>query len=478
MEFTNPTIIFKSMKKRFLSVMFFSAAFLALQAQEGKGGITPDMLGQIKQSYQGTAADKALRNAIGNNDIRKLSLNQENLTGMDTHFSIKVNSKGITDQQSSGRCWLFTGLNVMRAKALAKHDFPSFEFSQVYSFFWDQLEKANLFLQGVIDTGKSPMNDKTVEWLFQHPLSDGGTFTGVADIVSKYGLVPKEAMPETHSSENTSRMANLISLKLKEFGLRLRDLVASGAKPAALEKEKTAMLGTVYRMLVLNLGVPPTEFDYVRRDAKGNPLETEHHTPMSFLEKYGDRQLLSNYVMLMNDPSREYYKCYEIDYDRHRYDGKNWTYVNLPIEDIKEMAIASLKDSTMMYFSCDVGKFLNSERGLLDVKNYDYESLMGVSFGMDKKQRIQTFASGSSHAMTLMAVDLDKENKPVKWMVENSWGAGSGYKGHLIMTDEWFNEYMFRLVVETKYVPAKVMELFKQKPIRLPAWDPMFAEEE
>ena len=466
------------MKKRFLSVMFFSAAFLALQAQEGKGGITSGMLDQIKQSYQGTAADKALRNAIGNNDIRKLSLNQENLTGMDTHFSVKVNSKGITDQQSSGRCWLFTGLNVMRAKALAKHDLPSFEFSQVYSFFWDQLEKANLFLQGVIDTGKSPMNDKTVEWLFQHPLSDGGTFTGVADIVSKYGLVPKEAMPETHSSENTSRMANLISLKLKEFGLQLRDKVAKGAKPAELEKEKTAMLGTVYRMLVLNLGVPPTEFDYVRCDAKGNPLETEHHTPMSFLEKYGDRQLLSNYVMLMNDPSREYYKCYEIDYDRHRYDGKNWTYVNLPIEDIKEMAIASLKDSTMMYFSCDVGKFLNSERGLLDVKNYDYESLMGVSFGMDKKQRIQTFASGSSHAMTLMAVDLDKEGKPVKWMVENSWGAGSGYKGHLIMTDEWFNEYMFRLVVETKYVPAKVMELFKQKPIRLPAWDPMFAEEE
>ena len=159
----------------------------------------------------------------------------------------------------------------------------------------------------------------------------------------------------------------------------------------------------------------------------------------------------------MNDPSREYYKCYEIDYDRHRYDGKNWTYVNLPVEDIKEMAIASLKDSTMMYFSCDVGKFLNSERGLLDVKNYDYESLMGTTFGMDKKQRIQTFSSGSSHAMTLMAVDLNKDGKPVKWMVEN--------------------EYMFRLVVETKYVPAKVMELFKQKPVRLPAWDPMFAEE-
>lgn len=466
------------MKKRFLSVIVFSAAFFSLQAQEGKGGINPGMLEQIKQSYEGNAFDKALRNAIGNNDIRKLSLNQENLQGMDTHFSIKVDSKGITDQKSSGRCWLFTGLNVMRAKTLAEYGFQSFEFSQVYPFFWDQLEKANLFLQGIIDTGKSPMSDKTVEWLFQHPLSDGGTFTGVADIVSKYGLVPKEVMPETNSSENTSRMASLISLKLKEYGLQLRDRIAEGAKPAVLEKEKTAMLGNIYRMLVLNLGVPPTEFDYVRRDAKGNPLETEHHTPMSFLEKYGDKQLLTNYVMLMNDPSREYYKCYEIDYDRHRYDGKNWTYVNLPVEDIKEMAIASLKDSTMMYFSCDVGKFLNSERGLLDVKNYDYESLMGTTFGMDKKQRIQTFSSGSSHAMTLMAVDLNKDGKPVKWMVENSWGAGTGYQGHLIMTDDWFNEYMFRLVVETKYVPAKVMELFKQKPIRLPAWDPMFAEEE
>lgn len=365
----------------------------------------------------------------------------------------------------------------MRAKTLARYGFQSFEFSEIYPFFWDQLEKSNLFLQGIIDTAKSPLEDPTVEWLLKHPLSDGGTFTGVADIVSKYGLVPKSAMPETNSSENTARMAALISLKLKEYALQLRDLAAKGATPAALEKEKTAMLGTVYRMLVLNLGVPPTEFDYVRTDAKGNPVETEHHTPMSFLEKYGDKQLLTDYVMLMNDPSREYYKCYEIDYDRHRYDGRNWTYVNLPVEDIKQMAVASLKDSTMMYFSCDVGKFLNSERGLLDVKNYDYESLMGTTFGMNKKQRIQTFSSGSSHAMTLMAVDLDKNGKPVKWMVENSWGADSGYSGHLIMTDDWFNEYMFRLVVETKYVPAKIMELFKQKPVRLPAWDPMFAEE-
>lgn len=461
--------------KKHITLACLAALTLTVQAQQG--GISNEMLKQIQSSYKNTSADKAIRNAIGGTDIRKLSLNQENQQGLDTDFSIKVESKGITDQQSSGRCWLFTGLNVMRAKAIARYNLPSLEFSQAYSFFWDQLEKSNLFLQGVIDTAKEPMSNQTVEWLFKHPLSDGGTFTGVADIVSKYGLVPKEVMPETYSSEHTSQMSSLIGLKLKEYGLELRESVQKGMDARKIEARKTEMLETVYRILVLNLGVPPTEFDYVRKDVKGNPVETEHHTPMSFLEKYGDKNLLTNYVMVMNDPSREYYKCYEIDFDRHRYDGKNWTYVNLPVEEIKEMAIASLKDSTRMYFSSDVTQ-LDSKRGLLDVNNYDFGSLLGTTFGMDKKQRIQTFASMSAHAMTLMAVDLDENGKPKKWMVENSWGAQSGYKGHLIMTDEWFNEYMFRLVLEIKYVPKKVLDVFKQKPVRLPAWDPMFAPEE
>lgn len=466
------------MNKRILSTFVFCTLFYFVQAQAVKGGVSNAMLRQIEKSYQGTPTDKAIRNAIGGNDIRKLALDQDNLKGMDTHFSVKVNSKGITDQKSSGRCWLFTGLNVMRAKTIAKHHLGSFEFSQNYPFFYDQLEKANLFLQGIIDTSDKPMDDKIVEWLFRNPLSDGGTFTGVVDIVGKYGLVPKEVMPETNSSENTARMASLMTLKLREQGIQLRELASQGAKPTALEKMKMEMLGTIYRMLVLNLGVPPTEFTWTQYNAQGEPVETATYTPLSFLKKYGDESLLNNYVMLMNDPSREYYKCYEIDFDRHRYDGRNWTYVNLPVEEIKEMAIASLKDSTMMYFSCDVGKFLNSERGLLDIKNYDYESLMGTTFGMNKKQRIQSFASSSSHAMTLMAVDLDKSGKPRKWLVENSWGAAAGHQGSIILTDEWFDEYMFRLVVETKYVPLKVVEVLKQKPIRLPAWDPMFTGEE
>jgi bleomycin hydrolase len=466
------------MKRNKLWMAFFALAIaLSVQSQQTNGGISSEMLLQIKQSYQGTATDRALRNAITNNDINKLAVNLDDKNNFDTYFSNKVDGKGITNQKSSGRCWLFTGLNVFRSKIIAKHNLSDFQFSHNYPFFWDQLEKANLFLQGIIDTRDKLPDDKMVEWLFKNPLSDGGQFTGVADILTKYGVVPADIMAETYNSDNTRMMANLISLKLKEFGLQLREQAAIGTKVTDLGKQKTEMLGVVYRMLVLTLGEPPASFTWTLRDAKENSVSTKEYTPQSFYQEFIGADLKNNYVMLMNDPSRAYYKLYEIDFDRHAYDGKNWTYVNLPADDIKEMAIRSIKDSTMMYFSCDVGKFFDRERGLLDVNYYDYGSLMGTTFSMDKKQRIQTFSSGSSHAMTLMAVDLNKDGKPGKWMVENSWGPGAN-NGHLIMTDEWFNEYMFRLVIESQYVTDKVKEILKQEPTRLPAWDPMFAEEE
>ena len=453
-------------------IVFMGLVFTLTSVTAQKGGITPEILSQIEQSYVPTASDKAIYNAMAGTSISVLAKNHENLTNFDTHFSNKVVSHGITDQKQSGRCWLFTGLNVLRAQMMAKYGLDEMEFSENYCFFYDQLEKANLFLQGIIDTREKPMDDKMVEWLFQHPISDGGQFTGISDIIEKYGLVPASVMPETYSSENTSQIAQLIGWKLKEFGLKLREEFGKGAKEAELEQQKVEMLGTVYRMLALAFGEPVKQFSWTIKGV------TKEYTPQSFYKEFLGNDLTGNYVMLMNDPSREFYKCYEIDYDRHVYDGRNWTYINLPIEEIKSMAIQSIKDSTMMYFSCDVGKYLDSKRGTLDLNNYDYESLMGTTFNMDKKQRIQTFASGSSHAMTLMAVDLDKDGNPKKWMVENSWGTDAGYQGHLIMTDEWFDEYMFRLVVERKYVPQNILNMLQQKPIRLPAWDPMFAPEQ
>lgn len=467
------------MKKKFLLSLVLAAPALLLSAQTaGKGGISQEMLQEIKKAQPAPESTAALRNALAGTSINQLATVANNPATTDTYFSNTVPSKGITDQQSSGRCWLFTGMNVMRAQMIKKYSLGEFQFSQSYSFFYDQLEKSNLFLQAVIDNAKKPMDDKLVEWLFKNPLSDGGTFCGVIDAVSKYGIVPAEAMPESFSANNTGRMASILTLKLREYGLTLRKAVANGEKPAALEKRKTQMLGTIYHILSICLGEPVQEFTWTRKDASGKPVETKKYTPRSFYEEYVGTDLKNTYVMLMNDPSRPYHKTYTIDMDRHSYDGMQWTYLNLPMDEIKQMAIASIKDSVMMYYSCDVGKFLNSKTGILSLDNYDYASLFSTDFPMSKAERISTFASASSHAMTLMAVDLDANGKPTKWMVENSWGATSGHKGHLIMTDEWFDEYSFRLVVDKKYVPAATLELLKQKPTLLPAWDPLFAGEQ
>ena len=459
-------------------ILFTLLALLSMgHASAQNGGISPEMLSEIRKACPATAETRALRNALAGTSINQLALAAENPALTDTYFSNEVPSKGVTDQKSSGRCWLFTGLNVFRARMIKKYELGKFEFSQSYCFFYDQLEKANLFLQATIDNAKKPMDDKTVEWLFKNPLSDGGTFCGVQDVVTKYGLVPAEVMPESFAANNTSRMSDLIALKLREYGLALRAAVAKGEKPAALQKRKTEMLTTVYRMLTICLGTPPAEFTWTRKDAYGKPVETKTYTPLSFYETYVGDDLKNNYIMVMNDPSRPYHKTYTIEYDRHSYDGCQWTYVNLPMDEIKPLAIASIKDSTMLYFSCDVGKCYNSKTGILSLANYNYADLFGTDFPMNKADRIRTFASASSHAMTLMAVDLDANDKPTKWKVENSWGANSGVAGHLIMTDGWFDEYMFRVVVDKKYVPENILKLSQQKPILLPAWDPLFAED-
>ena len=462
------------MKKFFTTTLLVITAISVVTAQKNEGGIDAKMLEKIKSGYTASAEQKAVKNALASTSIATLAINGDNLAMCDTHFSHRVKTRGITDQKSSGRCWLFTGLNVLRAKMIDKHNLSQFEFSQNYLSFYDLLEKSNLFLQAVIDTRSLAFDDRKVDWLFAHPIGDGGQFTGVSNLVMKYGAVPKEAMPETYQSNNTRNMRTILSLKLREYGLALRAAKSDKAASAL----KVEQLTEIYRILVECLGVPPTEFEWTHRNRKGEVISTERYTPKAFYDKYIGEELEKNYIMIMNDPTREYSKVYEIEYDRHVYDGENWLYINLPIERVKEMAIASIKDNTAMYFSCDVGKFLDRKKGTLDLANFDYESLFNTSFPMDKRERVMTHASGSSHAMTLIAVDLDKEGKPRKWMVENSWGAKSGYKGNLIMTDEWFNEYMFRLVVERKYVPQDILDMLNQKPILLPAWDPMFAPEE
>lgn len=467
-------LFIERMKKIILLSVAVAASFSLLSAQD-KGGITPQMLQQIQKKTELTPSQKALRNALAGTSIKKLAINSENRFKYDRDFKYQVRLVGITDQQSSGRCWLFTGQNVLRAKIIEQYKLSGFKFSAVYPFFFDQLEKANLFLQAMIDNVDKADDDRLVQWLFRHPLQDGGQYTGISDILTKYGAVPEEVMPETYSSSHTGEMARLLSMSLREGGLAIRQAHADKKSQADLEKIKETYLTDVYRILKMCLGTPPQSFSYTLKDKDGQQISTKTYTPQSFLkEMLPGEDLKTDFVMLMNDPTRPYYKTYEIAYDRHSYDGQNWTYINVPMEEIKQMAMASIKGNEMMYFSCDVGKELNSSDGTLDLNNYNYEDIFDVKFKMDKAQRIHSFASASSHAMTLIGVDVDEQENPTKWLIENSWGAKSGYEGKLVMTDRWFEEYMFRLVVNKKYLSPKVKALLGQKPILLPPWDPMF----
>ena len=466
--------------KKLLCTLLAVGSLTVASAQTKPGGISGEMLRDIQKEQQADPVNRALINAVAVNSIDALSTNRQNAGALDTYFSVETKKQSITDQKSSGRCWMFSGFNVLRSNYTRQHsDSIQLELSQAYLFVWDQLEKANLMLQGCVDTGKLPIDDPRVRFFFKSPIGDGGTFCGVSDLAEKYGLVPAEVMPESYSSDNTSKMRSLIASKLREYGLQLRDMAQKDRKQNSIDKAKTRMLSQIYRMIIMTIGEPPQKFTYAFKDKNGKALgPAREYTPQSFYQEVVGGPLNGTFIMAMNDPRRPYYKTYEVEYDRHTYDGHNWRYVNLPMEDIEQMAIASLKDGRKLYSSYDVGKFLDRKRGYADIENFDYESLFGTTFGMDKAQRISTFDSGSTHAMTLTAVDLDENGQVKKWKVENSWGASWGQQGCLIMSARWFREYMFRLVVDKKYVPENILQAAESEPVMVMPEDPLFLPDE
>lgn len=451
-----------------LFLFLFSGSVFAQKISESE-------LKEIQSSFVKDANTMAIRNVLTNEKSIKDNTQNWDVQGkVDHFFKYKVQVKGVTNQYSSGRCWMFTSMNVLRPLVMKKYSIDAFDFSHNYSYFWDVLEKSNLFLENIIATANKEVDDREVVTFFSSPVGDGGVWNLFYNVAGKYGIVPQSVMPESEHSNNTNQMISLLNERLRAGGYVIRELAVKGEKEKTLRTEKTSVLKDVYRILALCLGEPPAQFTW-RYKTKDGQIKSLTTTPKEFYnsivpEDYNPK----SYVMVMNDPTRDYYKVYEIKNYRNTIEGINWVYLNLPNEEIKASALASIKDNEPMYSSCDVGKQMDKDNGILDVNNYNYESLFGINLKMDKKARILTRQSGSSHAMLLIACDTDENDVPVKWELENSWGSTSGHNGYLTLTDEWFSEYMFRLVINKKYLSSKAIGSLDQKPILLPVWDYMF----
>ena len=459
------------MNKKTLMTFFGAAMTLATaQAQQ----LTADDVAEIQKSFVADGPTTALQNALTQEvNLKKLALNRKLQGQVDHYFKYRVDVKGITDQKQSGRCWMFTSMNVLRPRVMKQLNLPAFDFSHNYCYFWDIFEKSNLFLTNAVATADREITDRDVEFYFKNPVGDGGVWNLFYNIAMKYGVVPQSVMPETAHSNNTGQMTSVINERLRAGGYALRQMVSEGKSAADVAKARKEVLKDVYRILSLCLGTPPQEFTW-RYETTDHQIKQLHTTPQEFFKSIiPDDYAPDTYVMIMNDPTRPYYQTYEIQNYRNTAEGLNWLYLNLPNDVIKQAAIASIKNNEPMYASCDVAQY-DSREGVCDSKMYDYESLLGVKMSMDKKARILTRQSGSAHAMTLIAVDTDDNERPLKWQFENSWGPSAGHEGYMTFTDQWFDDYMFRLVIRREYLDAKSLDALKTKPVQLPAWDYMF----
>jgi len=438
-------------------------------AQKG-AALTPEVLKELQASFKLDAGTRALMNAITNNDVKSLALNRELYVAHDDIFNYKVDVKGITDQASSGRCWLFAGLNIMRPAVMKKYNLSGFEFSQNHLFFWDKLEKANLFLEAVIETRDRDLDDRELQVLTKDPIPDGGWWSFVVTLIEKYGAVPKDIMPETNNTKNTGMMNTLLSRLMRHDAVELRAMAAKGAKVPALEKRRVEMLKDVYRLLVLNLGLPPQEFVW-RYEDKDNKVHEARYTPQSFYKDVVGVNL-ADYVAIFDHAAKPYNKYYRLKYDRDMADAPDMDFVNMRIQDVKGFVLKALFAGEPVWFAADSGAENDKKDGIFALGIFDYNSLLGVNMDLTKAERILYFESSPNHAMVFVGADT-LGGKATKWRVENSWGADVGDKGYWTMYDGWFDQYVYGVIVNRSFVPGEVLSLLSTKPEVLPAWDPM-----
>jgi bleomycin hydrolase len=420
------------------------------------------------------AGRQTLMNAIKKNGIEAVAMNQDSIVNMQYTFSNEIKTGDITNQRQSGRCWMFAGLNTLRLQAAKNLNMETFELSQNYQMFWDKFEKANYFLESILEKLDEETDSRLVSWLLISPLQDGGQWDMFVNLVDKYGVVPKHVMPETFHSSKSAVMNRLVTQKLREDAARLRDQYRNhNTSLDELYALKEEMLNDVYQMLCHFLGVPPTRFDFEYRDKENDFHRDLNITPLQFYEKYvGVR--LDDYVSIINAPTKDkpFNKTYTVKYLGNVKGGKDVLYLNVEIDQLRRFALAQLKDDEPVWFGCDVGKMLDRDSGIMDTNLYDYESALGVTFDTTKAMRLDYGESQMTHAMVFTGVNL-VDGKPNRWKVENSWGTDIGNKGFFIMSDQWFDDYMYQIVVQKKYLPDTLLHALQEKPTELQPWDPM-----
>lgn len=415
-------------------------------------------------------------NAVAKNGIRAVALSREVVNRTNHTYSHVIETPEATNQKLTGRCWLFAGLNTLRLTAIEKMNLESFELSQAYPMFWDKLEKANFFLENVIETRDEPLDGRLVMWFLSDPLPDGGQWDMFVNLIKKYGVVPKSVMPETNSSSNSRPMNALLIAKLREYAWVLREMHGQGASVEGMRQAKGEMVAEFYRMLSIHLGKPPASFFWEWRDKDKAFHRHGEITPTGFFEKYVGVDL-GEMVCLINAPTKDkpYGKLYTVQYLGNVVDGQIVRYLNVDMETLKKATADMIVDGRAVWFGCDVGKMFEREMGILDLEVHDYELVYGTDFRLDKAGRLDYGHSRMTHAMVFTGVDLDDSGRPIKWLVENSWGTEIGDKGYMVMTDRWFDEYLYEVMVSKKMLSPELLEVLDTEPVVLPPWDPMGA---
>lgn len=424
--------------------------------------------------FEARQSSRVAMRAVTANGLKESAKNLLLLNTIPHEYSLRLQQGAVTNQKSSGRCWMFASLNVLRFDVIRRLNVENFEFSQNYTLFFDKLEKSNLFLENILETLDEPTEGRLIQHLLSAPLGDGGQWDMIVNLIRKYGLVPKSAMPETKVSSATRDMNGVLTEKLRGFACALREAHTAGESEEALRAKKDGMLQTIYRALCICLGEPPRTFDFSYTDKDKVNHKVCGLTPLTFYERFVGTDL-TEYVSIINAPTADkpYHRSYTVRFLGNVKEGQIVRYVNLPIDELKRAAIAQLKAGKPVWFGCDVGKSSVREQGVMAMNAYALEDLLDTDFPMTKAQRLDYGQSLMTHAMVFMGVDLDEASNPVRWCVENSWGDEPGDKGYYVMTDDWFNEYMYQIVIHKKYLSDEILREYAAEPIVLQPWDPM-----